>query len=244
VGPGEPGYNQIVRRNLDELDARRLLTGGPVLLLSCSYRGRHNVMPVAYAMPLSLVPPLIGIAVHPSRHSYDIIRKTEEFALNVPTRELLHHVQYLGSLTGAEVDKFELTKLPSFRARRLDTVLLEGCVGWVECSLDDAIEMGDHFLLVGRVVAVSADDDAFKDHWLLADAESRPLHYLGANYYAVLSEVLEARVPKPAEEYERNLQEAVDEQLALGREGEERRLEEEGEREEFRRREGFDRPTQ
>jgi flavin reductase (DIM6/NTAB) family NADH-FMN oxidoreductase RutF len=229
-----------VRRNLDEEEARRLITGGPVLLVTCSYRGKHNVMPVAYAMPLSLRPPLIGIAMHPSRYSYDVIHKTEEFALNIPTRELLHHIQYLGTLSGADFDKLELTKLPHFRPRKIDTVLLEGCVGWIECSLDNEIEMGDHFLLIGRVVAAQADDDAFKDHWLLDDHDLKPLHYLGANYYSILSEVMEARIPKSAEEYGKRLDEAVAEQLELSKEGEERRAEEEYEREEFRRREGFD----
>jgi flavin reductase (DIM6/NTAB) family NADH-FMN oxidoreductase RutF len=91
-----------VRRNLEDIDARRLLSGGPVLLVTSSYRGRHNVIPVAYAMVLSIVPPMIGIALHPSRFSFDMIKKTEEFAINIPTRELLHHVQYLGSLTGSD----------------------------------------------------------------------------------------------------------------------------------------------
>jgi flavin reductase (DIM6/NTAB) family NADH-FMN oxidoreductase RutF len=212
------------------------------MLVSASYRGRHNVTPVAYAMNLSIRPPLIGIALHPSRFGYDIIRKTEEFALNIPSRELLHHVQYLGSLSGADFDKLELTKLPHFRARKLDTVLLEGCVGWIECSLDDAIELGDHFLLVGRVVAVSADDDAFSDHWLLKDNDAKPLHYLGANFYATLSGPLEARIPKPSEEYGKRLDEAIAEQLELTRQAEERRGEEDEEREEFLRREGFERP--
>jgi len=231
-----------MRRNLDEVDARRLLTGGPVLLVTSSHRGRHNVLPVAYAMPLSIVPPLVGIAVHRSRYSYDIIHKTEEFALNIPSRRLLHHVQYLGSVTGADIDKLELTKLPSFRARRLDTVLLSGCVGWIECGLEDEVELGDHVLLVGRVVAVTAEDEAFDDHWLLADDDAKPLHYLGGNFYSILDSVMEARVPKPAEEYDRRLAEAAHEQLELTREAEERREEEEGEREEFKRREGFERP--
>lgn len=218
------------------------MTGGPVMLVSSSYRGRHNVLPVAYAMNLSIVPPLVGIALHPSRYSYDVIRKTDEFAINIPSRELLHHVQYLGTLSGADFDKLELTNLPSFRARKIDTILLEGCVGWIECSLQDAIEMGDHFLMVGRVEAVSADDDAFSDRWLLQDNDAKPLHYLGANYYAILDETLEARVPKRAEEYTKRLDEAVAEQLELTRDAEEKRAEEDYERDEFRRREGFERP--
>jgi flavin reductase (DIM6/NTAB) family NADH-FMN oxidoreductase RutF len=229
-----------MRRNMDEADARRLLTGGPVALVTCSYRGRHNATPVAYVMNLSIRPPLVGIALHPSRFTYDVIRKTDEFAINIPTRELLHHVQYLGSLSGNDYDKLELTKLPHFRARLLDTVLLEGCVGWIECSLDQVLEVGDHVLMVGRVVAVQADDDAFNDHWLLEDNDAKPLHYLGNNYYAVLDRVMEARIPKPAEQYDKTLQDAVEEQLELNREGEEKRAEEDYERDEFRRREGFE----
>jgi flavin reductase (DIM6/NTAB) family NADH-FMN oxidoreductase RutF len=230
-----------VRRNFEETDARRLMTGAPVLLVTSSYRGRHNALPVAYAMVLSIVPPLIGIAIHPSRYSYDVIRKTEEFAINIPTRELLHHVQYLGTLSGNDFDKLELTKLPSFRARKLDTILLEGCVGWIECSVQDAIEIGDHFLIVGRVVAVSADDEAFDGSWKLETGDLKPLHYLGANHYAVLDYVMDARIPKSAEEYGKRLDEAVQEQLEVGKDDAERRDELEYEREEFRKREGFER---
>jgi flavin reductase (DIM6/NTAB) family NADH-FMN oxidoreductase RutF len=229
-----------MRRSLDVLDARRLLTGGPVLLVSTSYRGAHNVFPVAYSMVLSIVPPLIGIAVHPSRYSADVIKKTNEFAINIPSRELLHHVQYLGSLTGAGFDKLELTKLPTFRSRLLNAVLLEGCVGWVECSLEDIHEIGDHLLCVGRVVAVSADDEAFSDHWLLNDNDYKPLHYLGDNHYALLDRVMDARIPQSAEEYGKRLSEAVEEQLELTRDAEEQRAEEDYEREQFRRREGFE----
>jgi flavin reductase (DIM6/NTAB) family NADH-FMN oxidoreductase RutF len=230
-----------VRRNFDETDARRLMTGAPVLLVTSSYRGRHNALPVAYAMVLSIVPPLIGIAIHPSRYSYDVIRKTEEFAINIPTRELLHHVQYLGTLSGGDFDKLELTNLPSFRARKLDTILLEGCVGWIECSVEDAIEMGDHFLIVGRVVAVSADDEAFDGTWKLETGDLKPLHYLGANHYAVLDYVMDARIPKSAEEYGKRLDEAVQEQLEISKDDAERRDELEYERDEFRKREGFER---
>ena len=232
-----------MRRNLEETDARRLLSGGPIVLVTASHRGRHNVMPAAYVMPLSLVPPVVGVAISQQRHTFDVIKLTNEFALSIPSRELLHHVQYLGSLSGVDYDKLELTKLPYFRARKLDTILLEGCVGWIECSVRDMVEMGDHFLVIGEVVAVQADDEAFSDHWLLGDEDAKPLHYLGANFYSTLGHILEARIPQRAEEYEARLQEAVTEQLELSRESDERREEEEGEQEEFRRREGFERPT-
>jgi flavin reductase (DIM6/NTAB) family NADH-FMN oxidoreductase RutF len=223
-----------MRKTLNEMEARRLLTGGPVALVTTTWHGKTNVMPVAYVMPLSFEPPLVGIAVHPSRHTHDMIRFSEEFAINVPGRSLIHHVQYLGSVSGQELDKFELTKLPIFKARKVGAPLIEGCIGYIECGLEDALRIGDHTLFVGRVVAASADDEAFDETWLLADDEYKPLHYLGLSRYAILGETMEARVPQPAEEAEEKLEEAVEERLELGREEEEKRREEE----ERRRREG------
>ena len=216
-----------MRKTLDEMEARRLLTGGPVVLVTTSWHAKTNVMPVAYVMPLSFKPPLVGIAVHPSRHTHDMIRFSEEFAINVPGRSLIHHIQYLGSVSGKELDKFELTKLPTLKACKVGAPLIEGCIGYIECGLEDALRVGDHTLFVGRVVAASVDDEAFDETWLLADDDHKPLHYLGLSRYAILGEKMEARVPEPAEE-------AVEEQLELGREEEKKRREEE----ERRRREG------
>jgi len=189
-----------MRHSVDPMDARRLLGGGPVVIITTAWHGGQDAMPCAFVTPLSIDPPLVGVAVHPARHTHDMIKFSEEFALNIPTRQLLHHVQYLGSTSGAELNKLELTRLPTFRARKVDAPLLEGCVGWIECGVDDAYRIGDHTLFVGKVVAAQADKDAFDSGtWLLADPEERPLHYLGVNYYAVLGERLEARIPAPAD---------------------------------------------
>ena len=128
-----------MRQSIPPTDARRLLGGGPVTLVTTSWRSNTNVMPAAFVTPLSFEPPLIGVAVHPSRHTHDMIKYSEEFALNIPSRELLHHCQYLGSLTGRDSNKLELTKLPTFRARHVDAPLLEGCVGYIECGVEDAL---------------------------------------------------------------------------------------------------------
>jgi flavin reductase (DIM6/NTAB) family NADH-FMN oxidoreductase RutF len=222
-----------MRHTIDERDARRLLGGGPVALLTTSWHNNWNVMPLAFVTPLSIDPPLIGVAVHPARHTHDMIRFSEEFALNIPTRRLLHHCQYLGSVSGAELNKLELTRLPTFRARKVEAPLLEGCVGWIECGVDDAYRIGDHTLFVGKVAAAQAEKDAFGDTWLLADPEERPLHYLGLNHYAVLGDRLEARIPAPAD-IKRDVEAGA---ADLGEEEEtERRTEERQEAEERERR--------
>jgi flavin reductase (DIM6/NTAB) family NADH-FMN oxidoreductase RutF len=220
-----------MRHSIAEQDARRLLGGGPVALVTTAWRGNYNVMPAAFLTPLSFDPPLIGVAVHPSRHTHDMIKYGEEFALNIPSRELLHHCQYLGSVSGRDANKFELTRLPTFRARKVDAPLLEGCLGYIECGVEDALTVGDHTLFIGKVVAAQVEQQAFSETWLLGDPDRKPLHYLGLNYYALLGERLEARVPKA--------EEAVEEEAAPGgAELEERREREERAREAERRERG------
>jgi len=215
-----------MRLPIAETDARRLLSGGPITLVTSAWHGKSNVMPAAFVTPLSFDPPLVGVAISPSRHSYDMIRYSEQFALNIPSRRLLHHVQYLGSVSGADVDKLELTKLPTFKALRVEAPLIEGCVGYVECGVEDAVRTGDHVLFVGQVLAAQAEAEAFDWTWLLGDDESKPLHYLGVNFYALLGSRLEARMPKP-ETPEKSLEEAFEEQVEEAREEEERRRESE-----------------
>jgi hypothetical protein len=103
--------------------------------------------------------------------------------------------------------------------------------------VEDAYTVGDHTLFVGKVVAAQVEKEAFDETWLLSDAELKPLHYLGMNRYALLGDVLEARVPKPEEE-------STEEQVEAGVEQSEAETAERRERAaaeaEWRRREGQD----
>lgn len=199
--------------------------GGPVALVTTRDKGEHNVLPVAWHMPLSIVPPLVGIALEQSRHSLDMIRGSGQFAINIPTRALLHHVQYLGGYTGEDIDKFEATQLEIFAPAHVDAPLLRHCAAWIECELRDTVVLGDHELCIGLAVAVHVDVRAFGERWLLRGGEHSPLHYLGGHEYAQLGQVLEARVPRDFEAPEQILAERIAEELELTEEARERRAE-------------------
>ena len=106
-------------RPLEPTDALRLLNGGPVVLLTSRFRNETNVMPAIWTVPLSRRPPFIGVAVNQARHTHDMVRFAEEFALNFPGRELLNHTHYFGMVSGANVGKLELAKLPTFNASKI-----------------------------------------------------------------------------------------------------------------------------
>ncbi len=180
------------RRLYDPTDARRLLNPGPVSLVTASWRGATNAAPVAWTAPLSMSPPLVGVVLHPIRHTADMIRFSEEFALNIPGPELLRETAYFGSRSGADENKVEGSKLDTFSALRVDAPLLDGCLAWIECGLRDVIPTGDHVLFVGEAIAVQALEEAYAERWRLEERNFSPLAFLGGAWYAQTREAREA----------------------------------------------------
>jgi flavin reductase (DIM6/NTAB) family NADH-FMN oxidoreductase RutF len=165
-----------------------MLNPGPVVIVTAAFRDERNAAPVAWAMPLSMEPPLVGIALHPERHTTDLVRSSQEFALNVPGPGMLKQVHYLGSVSGREINKLEAAGLEWFSGLQVSAPLLEGCLAWMECRVEDIVHFSDHTLFVGEVVRAQALEEAYAGGWLLKEARFSPLTYLGGSDYAVICE--------------------------------------------------------
>jgi flavin reductase (DIM6/NTAB) family NADH-FMN oxidoreductase RutF len=188
-----------MRRLCDDTDARRLLNPGPVAIVTTSWRGMPNAAPVAWTAPLSMEPPLVGCVIHPHRHTADMIRFSEEFAINIPGPALVKQTAFLGSQTGLNTNKLEAAGLELFSGQRIDAPLIEGCLAWIECGLQDVIAIGDHTLFVGKVVRVQALDEAYAQRWLLKERRYSPLTYIGGTTYAVVGDETEAVIEVDAQ---------------------------------------------
>lgn len=182
------------RHLCDDTDARRLLNPGPVAIVTAAWRGMANAAPIAWTVPLSMEPPLAGIVVHPHRHTADMIRFSQEFAINIPPPALMKQTAFLGSQTGLNTNKLEAAGLETFSGMRIDAPLIDGCLAWIECGLQDVIAIGDHTLFVGRVVRVQALEEAYAGQWLLKDPAYSPMVYIGGATYAPLGRPRDAVV--------------------------------------------------
>lgn len=172
--------------------AHRLLSPGPVLLVTAERKGRTDITPIGWATSVSTRPPLVAIAVFQGNFIHELIRASGEFVLNVPSLDLLKQVQYCGSVSGRDVDKFQATGLHQAEPDEVGAPLIEECIGHVECALIDVVTPGDHGIFIGEVVAAKAEEELFEDVWLLKERELRPLHHLGGSYYGVLEERIDA----------------------------------------------------
>lgn len=168
-------------------DALRMLSPGAIALVTTFYHDQPNLMTAAWMQPISLSPLMIAIAVQPSRLTHEFMTKTEVFALNFPTLELLNAVHTSGMVSGRDQDKFELTGLTPEPGVATEAPLITECIAHVECNIRDRVSIGDHDLFVATPMRVTADTEAFDGVWRTDVDAGRVLHHLGADRYASLS---------------------------------------------------------
>lgn len=85
---------------------RRFLEPGPVVLVSSAHRGQRNIMTLGWHMVLEFSPSLIACCIAPGNHSFELVRRSKQCVINLPTAELLDTVVAIGNSSGAQIDKF------------------------------------------------------------------------------------------------------------------------------------------
>jgi flavin reductase (DIM6/NTAB) family NADH-FMN oxidoreductase RutF len=182
--------------------AHRLIGPGPVVLVTAERKGKADITPIGWAMPVSVRPPLVAISVYEGNFLNELIRAASQFVLNIPSVDLVRQVQYCGSVSGRDVDKFAVTGLHQAEPEEVDTPLIEECLAHLECALVDVVTPGDHGIFIGQVVYAQAEEEAFKDQWLeKTEKELRPILHVGGTVFATFGERFDTAT-LPAEDAE------------------------------------------
>ena len=110
---------------------------------------------------MSFDPPLVGIGLRKSRFSYDIIKETGIFVINIPSIDLASQVMWTGKQTGREVDKFKETGLTAVPGVIVSVPHIAECLGFLECTVHDQYESGDHVWIIGKIIHHDVDPEKF-----------------------------------------------------------------------------------
>lgn len=69
----------------------------PAVMVSCARPGeKPNIITVAWAGTVCSAPAMLSISVRKERYSYDIIKETGEFVVNLVTKDLVFATDYCG----------------------------------------------------------------------------------------------------------------------------------------------------
>ena len=132
----------------------------PAVMVSCAVReGRKNIITVAWTGTICSEPAMVSISVRPERYSYDMIRKTKEFVINLTTKDLTYATDWCGVKSGRDVDKFKEMKLTAAKGNQLlyAPIIVESPVN-IECKVIETAELGSHTMFIAEVLDVMVSE--------------------------------------------------------------------------------------
>ena len=103
-------------------------------------------------------PAMVSISVRPERYSYDIIKETGEFVINLTTEKLTYATDFCGVRSGRDIDKFKAAHLTPIPGVHVSAPLIEESPVNIECRVKDVIELGSHHMFLADVLGVSVDE--------------------------------------------------------------------------------------
>ena len=131
----------------------------PPCMVSCGRDGNENIITVAWTGIINTVPPKTYISVRPTRHSYNIIKESGEFVINLTPAALAREADWCGIHTGAKVDKFKKCGLTPEAASAVGCPLISESPLSLECRVTEIIPLGSHDMFLADIVAVDVEEE-------------------------------------------------------------------------------------
>ncbi|MFA9463494.1 MAG: flavin reductase family protein [Velocimicrobium sp.] len=136
----------------------------PAVMISCQEKGKApNIITVAWTGTVCTNPAMVYISVRPERYSYEIIKKSGEFVINLTTKKLAKAVDFCGVRSGRDVDKFEFLHLTPTPSEKIKVPYIEECPVNIECKVKEIIELGSHHMFLATVEGVHIDASYLDD---------------------------------------------------------------------------------
>ena len=156
----------------------------PAVMVSCR-RGdeKPNIITVAWTGTVCSDPAMVYISVRPERYSYDIIRESGEFVINLTTESLAEATDWCGVRSGRDVDKFAQMHLTPVPSKYVSVPSIAESPVNIECRVKQVIPLGSHDMFLAEVLGVTADADYMDENGHFDLAASAPLVYSHGAYF-------------------------------------------------------------
>jgi flavin reductase (DIM6/NTAB) family NADH-FMN oxidoreductase RutF len=162
----------------------------PAVVISVGEWDEANLITLAWVARVVSEPPIMSISIRPSRHSYSLIERLGEYVINIPSAEQIQKIDFCGTRTGKNIDKWKELNLTKEKGSKVKVPLIKEFPMNIECKVIKKIKYGTHMIFLGEVQAVHANVE------ILVDGKLDPLKqnqivYIARNYYRLLKEPIE-----------------------------------------------------
>ncbi len=155
----------------------------PAVMVSCGTMEKSNIITVAWTGILNTNPAMVYISVRPTRYSYNLIKESKEFVINLTNRQLAYATDWCGVRSGEKYDKFKEMKLYKEKAKFVSAPLIKESPVSIECKVKDIIKFGSHDMFVAEVLSIDADEKYIDEKGAFDISKCDLIAYANGGYY-------------------------------------------------------------
>ncbi len=157
----------------------------PPALVSCGTMEKPNALTIGWTGILNTIPPKTYISVRPERYSYNLIKESGEFVINLPTEKIVRAVDYCGCRTGAKEDKLAKCGLTVTKGVKVDAPMVDQSPVNLECKVIDIVHLGSHDMFIADIVGVNVDESLLDEKGKLHLSKAGLCAYAHGEYFAL-----------------------------------------------------------
>ena len=135
-----------------------LLAPVPAALVTCGNMETNNVLTIGWTGIVCTRPPMTYISVRPERYSYDIIKNSGEFVINLTTSAMCRETDFCGVRSGRDINKVEKCGFHLINANVVSAPVIEECPASLECRVTEIKELGSHSMFLAEIVGIDVDE--------------------------------------------------------------------------------------
>ena len=155
----------------------------PAVMVSCGTMEKSNIITVAWTGILNTNPAMVYISIRPIRYSYNLIKESGEFVINLTNKQLAYATDWCGVRSGEKFDKFKEMKLHKEKAQFVKVPLIKESPVSIECKVKDIIKLGSHDMFVAEVISIDADEKYIDEKGALDISKCDLIAYANGGYY-------------------------------------------------------------
>lgn len=157
----------------------------PAVMVTSGDMEHSNIMTVAWTGILNTNPAIVYISVRPERYSYNLIKETGEFVINLTTEKLAFATDWCGVRSGKDYDKFKEMHLTKEKANHVKCPIIKESPVAIECKVIDIKEYGSHHTFIAEVLSIDADDKYIDEKGAFDISKCDLIAYANGGYYSL-----------------------------------------------------------
>ncbi len=162
-----------------------MLSPVPPVLVSCSDGERDNLITVGWTGIICTEPAKTYISLRPERFSYEIISKSREFIINLPSSHIIRSIDFCGVRSGRKLDKFKECRLTKEKATQVACPAVAESPISIECRVTDIVKLGTHDMFMADIIAVNVDERYIDEKGKLRIEQCSLAAYAHGSYFAL-----------------------------------------------------------